>query len=86
MNPPINPPAANAPVKKKLSPAEAGRLGGKKTAQRYGKTFFETIGKKGGDRLKTQRGTEYYAEIGKKGVRARQGGFQEDEVGLDFEE
>jgi len=42
----------------KLSVAEAGRRGGCKTLERYGRDHFRAIGRKGGERTK-----ELYAEL-----------------------
>ena len=38
---------------------------------RYGPTFYQSIGKKGGETVKRERGTEFYAEIGRKGGEMR---------------
>ena len=38
--------------KKKMSKAEAGRLGGQKTKEKYGTSHYEKLGAKASDRLK----------------------------------
>lgn len=37
---------------KRLTVAEAGRLGGKATSERYGKEFYRKNGRKGGEKMK----------------------------------
>lgn len=58
-------------AKKKLTRAEAGHLGGKKTMEKYGSEFYQKIGKKGGKlggtATKERFGIEFYREIGRKG-------------------
>jgi general stress protein YciG len=50
---------------------EAGRRGGKATAERHGPEFYEEIGRKGGEAVSRNR--EHMAEIGRKGGEARSG-------------
>ena len=60
--------------KKHITVAEAGRLGGRKTASTHGREFYEEIGRKGGEKVSEEHGPEFYREIGSKGgsVRAKQ--------------
>lgn len=55
----------------KMSRSEAGKLGGKKTLEKYGNDFFKEIGRKGGEKggKKTYEryGKNFYEKIGKKG-------------------
>lgn len=53
--------------KGKMTVAEAGRRGGKKTAATHGREFYEKIGRKGGEKVSMERGPEFYSEIGSKG-------------------
>ena len=53
--------------KGKMTVAEAGRKGGKKTAATHGRDFYEQIGRKGGKKVSMERGPEFYSEIGSKG-------------------
>jgi general stress protein YciG len=57
--------------KGKMSVAEAGRKGGRATAETHGKEFYSTIGKKGGEiggeKTASTRGRGFYSEIGHKG-------------------
>jgi general stress protein YciG len=50
-----------------MTTREAGRKGGKMTAQRYGTEFYEEIGRKGGQTVSDKYGPEFYGEIGRKG-------------------
>lgn len=54
--------------KPKLSRAEAGRLGGLKTRERYGSEHYKDIGKQGGAKggavTKQKYGSEHYRRIG----------------------
>ncbi len=50
-----------------LTVREAGRLGGRKVAEKYGREFYGEIGKKGGETVKARYGPDYYARIGKIG-------------------
>ncbi len=50
-----------------MTTREAGRKGGKTTAQRYGPEFYEEIGRKGGQAVSEKYGPEFYGEIGRKG-------------------
>ena len=54
-------------VKGKMTVAEAGRLGGQKTAETHGEEFYSEIGRKGGKSNLAQHGPEFYSEIGSKG-------------------
>ncbi len=49
---------------------EAGRLGGVKTAKKYGRKHFTAMGEKGGNVTRERHGVEFYAEIGRKGGRS----------------
>lgn len=55
----------------KMSRAEAGRIGGKTTKERYGDEHFGKIGriggKKGGETTKRRYGSEFYQKIGRIG-------------------
>lgn len=53
--------------KKPITVAEAGRLGGRKTASTHGREFYKEIGRKGGRKLASERGPEFFSEIGKEG-------------------
>jgi general stress protein YciG len=46
---------------------EAGRKGGRATAETHGKEFYSTIGKKGGEKVAEEKGPEFYSAIGHKG-------------------
>ncbi|MCL6630286.1 MAG: hypothetical protein ACPL7O_05385 [Armatimonadota bacterium] len=50
-----------------MTVSEAGRRGGKKTAETHGHEFYEEIGKKGGETTSERYGTPFYEEIGHKG-------------------
>ena len=54
-------------VKKPITVAEAGRLGGRKTASTHGREFYEEIGRKGGKTVSKNHGSEFFSEIGSKG-------------------
>ena len=54
-------------MKKEMTVSEAGRKGGNKTKEKYGKDFYRKIGKAGGDETKALHGHEFYEAIGKKG-------------------
>ncbi len=54
-------------ARKSMSVAEAGRLGGQKTAAERGHEFYVEIGKKGGKKLSETRGRVHFEAIGKKG-------------------
>jgi hypothetical protein len=60
-----------AAEKKPITVAEAGRKGGKTTAERYGHEFYEEIGQKGGAKggktTSSRYGPEFYRKIGQKG-------------------
>lgn len=45
-------PSRKSEPKKDLTVREAGRLGGKKTAQTHGHEFYSEIGHKGGQKVK----------------------------------
>ena len=53
--------------KGKMTVAEAGRKGGRRTASTHGREFYEKIGRKGGEKVSAERGPEFYSEIGSKG-------------------
>ena len=44
--------------------AEAGKIGGETTREKYGKDFFREIGRKGGYAARLTRDHEYYQKIG----------------------
>lgn len=50
-----------------MTVSEAGKRGGKKTAETHGHEFYEEIGKKGGETTSEKYGTPFYEEIGQKG-------------------
>jgi general stress protein YciG len=56
-----------ADEEKEMTVQEAGRRGGKTTAERHGHEFYEKIGKKGGEARKQALGPEGYEELGRKG-------------------
>jgi hypothetical protein len=56
--------------KKKLTKAEAGRLGGLRTKQRHGTEHFRRIGQAGAKALLAKYGTEHFRKIGKAGFDA----------------
>jgi hypothetical protein len=56
--------------RKKLTKAEAGRLGGLKTKQRHGTAHFRRAGSLGGKALLARYGPEHYRKIGKAGFLA----------------
>jgi hypothetical protein len=58
---------------KKLTRAEAGRLGGLRTKQRHGTEHFRRAGKLGGKALVDAHGPEHMAQIGRKGFCALAG-------------
>lgn len=55
----------------KMTRAEAGRKGGRRTRERYGEEHFGRIGriggKKGGETTKRRYGSEFYQKIGRVG-------------------
>ena len=59
--------------RKKLTKAEAGRLGGLRTKQRHGPEHFRRAGKLGGKALLDAHGPEHMAAIGRKGFSALAG-------------
>jgi general stress protein YciG len=59
--------ANEASRKGRMTVAEAGRLGGEKTAATHGREFYEEIGRKGGEKVAMERGPEFYSRIGSKG-------------------
>ena len=54
-----------------MTVSEAGRKGGETTSERFGREFYEEIGKKGGKKggqtTFKRYGREFYEEIGRKG-------------------
>ena len=50
-----------------ISCREAGRRGGRKVAQTYGKDHFQSIGRKAGMTTKARHGVEHYTKIGSLG-------------------
>jgi hypothetical protein len=55
---------------KKLTKAEAGRLGGLRTKQRHGTEHFRRAGRLGAAAILAKYGTEHYRKIGKAGFLA----------------
>jgi hypothetical protein len=59
----------------KMTKAQAGRLGGLATKNKYGNRHFSTIGKKGaskgGKSTQARHGTVFFRQIGAKGGRAK---------------
>ena len=53
--------------KKPITVAEAGRMGGRKTALTHEHEHYQEIGRKGGQKVSEERGSEFYREIGKEG-------------------
>jgi general stress protein YciG len=53
--------------RKKLSPSEAGKIGGRAVARSKPKGFFQMIGKEGGTTTKRRLGHDHYQRIGQKG-------------------
>lgn len=53
-----------------MTVAEAGRMGGKLVAEKYGPEFYEKIGKKGGASTAERYGSEFFGKIGRKGGNA----------------
>jgi hypothetical protein len=60
-------------AKKKLTKAEAGRLGGLKTKQRHGSEHYRRAGQLGAKATLERHGPEHMAEIGKRGFSALAG-------------
>ena len=58
------------PKPKKLTKAEAGRLGGLRTKQRHGTAHFRRAGSLGAKSVLAKYGTEHYRKIGKAGFLA----------------
>ncbi len=52
---------------KEMTVQEAGRKGGRTTAERHGHEFYEKIGKKGGEARKQSLGPHGYEALGRKG-------------------
>jgi uncharacterized protein len=50
-----------------MTVSEAGRKGGKKTAETHGQAFYQSIGKKGGESRKRELGHNGYVDLGRKG-------------------
>jgi len=50
-----------------MTVSEAGRRGGRRTAETHGHEFYENIGAKGGQTTSHKYGTPFYEEIGHKG-------------------
>jgi general stress protein YciG len=49
-----------------MTQAQAGALGGKKTASTHGHEFYREIGRKGGKATHAAHGHDYYVEMGKR--------------------
>jgi hypothetical protein len=60
-------------AKKKLTKAEAGRLGGLRTKQRHGSEHYRRAGQLGAKTTLERHGVEHMAQIGRKGFRALAG-------------
>jgi hypothetical protein len=58
---------------KKLTKAEAGRLGGLRTKQRHGSAHYHRAGKLGAQAVIERHGTEHLQAIGRKGFSALAG-------------
>ena len=58
---------------RKMTKAEAGRLGGLRTKQRHGSAHFQQAGRKGGHATLQAHGTEHMAAIGRLGFSALAG-------------
>lgn len=54
-----------------MTVSEAGRRGGNKVKERYGRGHYVSIGKKGGDSLLKERGREFFSDMGKKGGKSK---------------
>lgn len=50
-----------------MTVAEAGKRGGRRTAETHGHEFYEEIGKKGGETTSGKYGPTFYEKIGHKG-------------------
>lgn len=50
-----------------MSVREAGRKGGERVKEIYGKEFYSKIGQLGGEAVKRIHGSEFYTKIGKMG-------------------
>jgi hypothetical protein len=59
--------------KKKLTKAEAGRLGGLATKKRHGRPHYQQAGRKGRHATLQAHGTEHMAAIGRQGFSALAG-------------
>ena len=57
-------------AKKKLTKAEAGRLGGLQTKRRHGRQHFQQAGRKGGQATLETHGREHMRRIGQAGFTA----------------
>jgi len=49
---------------REMTVSEAGRLGGRKTADTYGPEFYQEIGRKGGNATLRRHGPEHYKRAG----------------------
>lgn len=54
-------------VPPEMTVREAGRKGGAKVRDKYGKEFYQRIGRKGGTTTWNTHGTEFYQKIGRLG-------------------
>jgi general stress protein YciG len=59
--------------KKILTVAQAGKLGGQKTAETHGSSFYTEIGCKGGEKTARNHGSEFFSRNGSKGASIRWG-------------
>lgn len=53
--------------KGRMTVSEAGKKGGRKTAQTHGHQFYQEIGRMGGETTSREKGPEFYSNIGHKG-------------------
>jgi hypothetical protein len=58
---------------RKMTKAEAGRLGGLQTKQKHGSAHFQQAGRKGGHATHEAHGTKHMAAIGRRGFSALAG-------------
>jgi general stress protein YciG len=61
-----------------LTMREAGRRGGKKVAEKYGREFFRENGRKGGEAVVEKYGIEHYERLGRERWETNRGGLQKN--------